>query len=249
MIIIIPGAAGRIGFTLSKYLFDKGHKLILGEISNKNISFLKKNFKNSEQVLYFKSDLTKQKNIINFINWGIKKFGKIDCAVNCLYPKSKNWSQDIGKINQINLDKFLSINLGSTIIFSQEILKIFVKFKSGNLINISSIQGVQSPKFDHYKNLNMTSPVQYSVTKSAIISLTKYLAKYYGKKKIRVNSISPGGILDNQPKVFKNRYKKSCLTKGLLDPIDLCATIDLLISNKSQYLNGQNIIIDDGWSL
>ncbi len=95
----------------------------------------------------------------------------------------------------------------------------------------------------------MTSPIEYSAVKSGIISITKYLAKYCGKKNIRVNCITPGGILDNQPKIFKQKYKKSCLNKGLLDSADLNGTILYLLSEESKYVNGQNIIIDDGWSL
>ena len=249
MIIIIPGAGGRIGFELSKYLFSQGHKLILGENNETQIKLLKKFFKESEKVAIYKSDLTRQKNIINFIRFGLKKFKKIDCAVNCLYPKTKNWNQKIGKISEKKLSNFLTSNLGSTIIFSQEIIKVFMRLKGGKLLNISSIQGVYAPKFEHYEKLNMQSPIQYTAAKTSIIGITKYLAKFYGKNNIYVNCLSPGGILDNQKKRFLKNYRKSCLTKGLLNARDVCETIDFLISKKSNYINGQNLIIDDGWGL
>ena len=78
----------------------------------------------------------------------------------------------------------------------------------GKIIFISSIQGVRSPKFDHYKGLKMTSPVEYSVIKSGVISLTSYLAKLYKKNKIIVNCVSPGGIRDKQHNKFIKRYIK-----------------------------------------
>ena len=93
------------------------------------------------------------------------------------------------------------------------------------------------------------SPIEYSASKAGIINMTKYLAKYFKKKNIRVNCISPGGILDNQPEAFLKKYKKDCLSKGMLDPKDLCGTLNFLLSEDSRYINGQNIIIDDGWSL
>ena len=249
MVIIIPGAGGKIGFALTNYLFNKGHKLILGDNSKKQIELLKRKFKNSSRIILYRGDLTKQKNILKFIKTGIKRFKTINCAVNCLYPKSKNWNQKIGNIDEHSLGNFLKENLGSTIIFSQEIIKVFLKNGEGKLVNISSIQGVSAPKFDHYNNLNMDSPLQYTATKSSIIGLTKYLAKYYGKKNITVNCLSPGGIKNNQEKKFVKKYKNSCLIKGLLDAKDICGTIDFLISKNSNYINGQNIIIDDGWSL
>ena len=119
----------------------------------------------------------------------------------------------------------------------------------GNLIHLSSIQGSSSPKFNHYEGTNMISPIEYSAMKAGIISLTKYLAKLYKKDNIRVNCISPGGIIDSQPVKFKNNYKKDCGSKGLLDADDLVGAMLYLISDDSKYMNGQNIIIDDGWSL
>ena len=79
--------------------------------------------------------------------------------------------------------------------------------------------------------------------------LIKYVVKYSSNKNLRLNCISPGGILDNQNKIFTKRYKKDCISKGLLEPKDLLSAFDFLLSNKSSFINGQNIIIDDGWSL
>ena len=95
----------------------------------------------------------------------------------------------------------------------------------------------------------MSSPVEYSVIKAGLISLTAYLAKLYKKNRITVNCVSPGGIKDNQPKKFMKRYLNSCGTKGLLEPNDIVGAIIFLLSNSSEFINGQNLIIDDGWSL
>lgn len=95
----------------------------------------------------------------------------------------------------------------------------------------------------------MTSPIEYSAVKSGIISITKYLAKLYKKNNIRINCISPGGIIDGQPKKFLKNYLKSTGTKGMLEPEDLNSAISFLLSDDSRYVNGQNIVIDDGWSL
>ncbi len=95
----------------------------------------------------------------------------------------------------------------------------------------------------------MTTPVEYVAIKSALISLTKYMAKYFKGMNIRVNSISPGGILDNQNEMFVNKYNDYCLNKGMLNIEDLSGTIVFLLSDMSKYINGQNIIVDDGFTL
>ena len=84
---------------------------------------------------------------------------------------------------------------------------------------------------------------------ATIIAITKYLAKSFKGKNIRVNCISPGGVYNEQDDRFVERYKVSCLNKGLLDPEDLLGIVEFLLSDSSMAINGQNIIVDDGWSL
>ena len=106
-----------------------------------------------------------------------------------------------------------------------------------------------APRFELYNNTEMTMPVEYAAIKSALIHFTKYLAKYLKGKNIRVNSISPGGILDNQPEEFLLKYKKFCLNKGMLDPNNISGTLNFLLSDMSELINGQNIVVDDGFAL
>ena len=246
--IIITGGAGRIGSTLAADLIKHDHNVLLGDINNSKLLKIKKKL-NSKNIEIFQGDLTTKKNIDRFIKFGVKKFKNIHAAVHCSYPTSKKWGARLEDLQEIHLKNDLQNQLGGSIIFSQRIMKYFLKKKKGNLILISSIQGIQAPKFDHYKNLNMTSPIEYSAIKSGIISITKYLSKYYKNKNIRINCVSPGGIKDNQPKLFTKRYRQSCNTKGLLDGEDVSKLILFLLSDKSKYITGQNLIIDDGWSL
>ena len=246
--IIVTGGAGRIGSALAADLIKYGHKVLLGDINNSKLLKIKKKL-NSKNIETFQGDLTTKNNIDRFIKFGVKKFKNIHAAVHCSYPTSKKWGARLEDLEEIHLKNDLQNQLGGSIIFSQRIMKYFLKQKKGNLILISSIQGIQAPKFNHYKNLNMTSPIEYSAIKSGIISITKYLSKYYKNKNIRINCVSPGGIKDNQPKLFTKRYRQSCNSKGLLDGEDISKLILFLLSDKSKYITGQNLIIDDGWSL
>ena len=246
--IIVTGGAGRIGSALAADLIKYGHKVLLGDINNSKLLKIKKKL-NSKNIETFQGDLTTKNNIDKFIKFGVRKFKNIDAAVHCSYPTSKKWGARLEDLEEIHLKNDLQNQLGGSIIFSQRIMKYFLKQKKGNLILISSIQGIQAPKFNHYKNLNMTSPIEYSAIKSGIISVTKYLSKYYKNRNIRINCISPGGIKDNQPKLFTKRYRQSCNSKGLLDGEDISKLILFLLSDKSKYITGQNLVIDDGWSL
>ena len=82
-----------------------------------------------------------------------------------------------------------------------------------------------------------------------MIHLTAYMAQLFKGQQIRVNCISPGGILDQQPTSFLNAYKANALNKGMLDASDLTGTLVFLLSDNSKYINGQNIVVDDGFIL
>tara|TARA_B110000014_G_C20081734_1_gene565330 strand:+ start:621 stop:1358 length:738 start_codon:yes stop_codon:yes gene_type:complete len=240
-IILVLGSEGSVGKPLVNTLLKKNYSVIA--VDNK---FIKETRRTN--YYYIKSDVTKKNNLKNlFIK--INKIGKLYAAINCLYPRTKTWGTKFESLDTSKIQDHLYFQLGLPILISKEICKHFLNSGSGKLINISSIQGISAPKFDHYKNTKMISPIEYSIAKSGIISLTKYLAKYYKGKKILVNCVSPGGIKLNQPLNFKKKYNKACNSKGLLDGIDIVNTIMFLISEKSNFITGQNIIIDDGWSL
>lgn len=179
----------------------------------------------------------------------IKSMGKIDALVNCAYPRNKNYVRDFLEVEFQDFCENINIHLGGYFLTCQQFIKFFLKQRHGNIINFSSIYGVIPPRFEIYENTKMIMPVEYAAIKSAIIHLTKYMAKYLKGKNIRVNCISPGGILDKQPEVFLSSYRKYCLNKGMLDKSDVVGIVIFLLSDLSMYINGQNIIVDDGFSL
>jgi len=242
--VLILGANGRIGFELSKYFLQKKFKVLAVDKI-----FSKINHLSSRNLSKIKLDLSSDKNQ-NLLIRKISSLKKIDGIVYSLYPKTKSWGVNFEKINEKHLKENLYYQLGIPLLFLKNIYKFLIKKEEkSSIVLISSIQGVKAPKFHHYKNLNMSSPIEYSASKAGIIAITTYLAKYIKNKNLRINCVSPGGIFDNQKKEFIRRYKKDCISKGLLDPKDLCETINFLISKESFYIRGQNIIIDDGWSL
>ncbi len=243
MNIILSGGNGRLGKTISSYLINKGHKVVIGDLN-----FEKKIISKLKNLYFYKSDLTKEKNIKDFIKFSQKILGTIDAFIHCSYPKTKDWGNSLKKLKQRSLNKNLNDHLGSSIIFAKTLISYFLKQKKGNIIFFSSIYGVSSPRFEDYTG-KIYSTVEYSAIKAGIISTAKYLAKYYKKKGLRINAISPGGIEDSQEKKFIKNYKKHCNSKGLLDSKDINGLVNFLLSDESKHINGQNITIDDGWSL
>lgn len=241
--VLVFGCNGLIGSKLVKSLLKSNYKVIgIDLVSNQKYK--------SDNFIFIKKNLNNERNIINLFKYLSTKKLFVNSFVNLIYPKSSQWGKKFGNLKLKYLNQDLSLQLGLQIFSLQELLKYYIKQKiKGKVVIVSSIQGSSAPKFSHYKSLKMTSPIEYSAIKAGLVSITGYLAKLYKGYDFNINCISPGGILDNQDKLFISRYKKDTLNKGLLDPDDLIGTIEFLISNKSKYINGQNIIIDDGWSL
>ena len=116
-------------------------------------------------------------------------------------------------------------------------------------MHISSIQGIAAPKFEHYQGTEMHSPIEYSAIKAGVISITQWLAKYFANQNIRVNCISPGGILGGQPELFLDAYRASCTNIGMLEAGQVSGLAAFLLSDASEAVNGQNFVVDDGRSL
>ena len=141
------------------------------------------------------------------------------------------------------------MNLGGYFICSQQFAKYFQKQGYGNIINIASIYGCIAPKFDIYDGLSVTMPVEYAAIKSALIHLSKFMAKTFKGMNIRVNCLSPGGIYDGHSEQFSNSYADKCLNKGMLAPSDMAGSLVFLLSDASTYVNGHNLVVDDGFIL
>ena len=249
--ILITGAAGRIGSAVAKEALKAQANVILADLASDKLNLLYKELSknNKQRVFSIHSDVSDKLGIDNLIKQSILKAGRIDGAVHSVYSTSIGWGDTFENLKSENLYKDLSMQLGGAIVFSQRILKYFQEQNGGDLIHISSIQGVQAPKFHHYEGTDMYSPVEYAAIKSGLIAVTKWLAKYHQNQGIRVNCVSPGGILDGQPKSFLEKYKQDCSNIGMLTSSQIASTIIFLLSPDAIAINGQNIIVDDGWTL
>jgi NAD(P)-dependent dehydrogenase (short-subunit alcohol dehydrogenase family) len=251
-IIIITGGAGLIGQEFVKAVVENKGIAVIADINKDMGKTIKDKLSvelNSNNIDFVEMNIISKTSINEAILSIHEKYGKIDALVNNAYPRNKNYGRDFFEVEYDDFTQNMGLNLGGYFLTSQQVSIYFKKQKYGNIINISSIYGVIPPRFEVYDNTQMTMPVEYAAIKSGLIHLTKYMSKYFKNMNIRVNTLSPGGILDNQNKNFINQYNEKCLNKGMLDKSDLKGTLVYLLSDMSKYVNGQNIIVDDGFSL
>lgn len=238
-VIIVTGGSGLLGSAFCNAILENNGIPIIADIQEVN-----------SEIESIQMDITNKSSILNAIKRIDQKYGRIDAVVNNAYPRNKSYGKAFFEIDINDFNENINMNLGGYFLTSQQFADYFKTQGYGNIINMSSIYGVSAPKFDLYDKTNMVGvPIEYAAIKSALIHLTKYMAKYFKGLNIKVNSISPGGIFDHQPESFLLKYQQHCLNKGMLDKNDLTGTLIYLLSDMSQYVNGQNIIVDDGFVL
>lgn len=194
-------------------------------------------------------DITNAESVATMMAETTRRHGRIDAVVNCAYPQQDAFGT---RFEDVAYDTFrgnVSRHLGAFFLVAQQALALFAHQGNGNLILFSSVYGVMNPRFELYDGTAMTKEVEYSVVKAGLIHMTGYLAKYYKGQGIRVNCISPGGVFNDQNPDFLARYNAHCNSKGMMDPQDLAGTTLFLLSDASAAINGQNIVVDDGFSL
>ncbi|MDB2630022.1 oxidoreductase [Luminiphilus sp.] len=246
---LVAGAAGLLGATLVKELLAHGAAVVAVDISlerlNRRMAALGITADNPN-VIRQKIDLADE----IALKAMFAELDGLNGAINCSYPRNKNYGKHFFDVTLGDFNENISLNLGSSFLFMQHCAAYFKRHETPfSLVNVSSVYGVMAPKFEIYDNTPMTMPVEYAAIKAALLHLSKYVAAYVADSRFRVNSVSPGGIFDHQPNNFLEAYKNKTLGKGMLDVDDVIGSIIYLFSDYARHVNGQNIVVDDGFIL
>jgi NAD(P)-dependent dehydrogenase (short-subunit alcohol dehydrogenase family) len=249
--IVITGGCGLLGWEFAKSLSKIGNKILILDNSKKKIFERKKDI-NNKNIIFFYCDITKKVNVKKIVSKIIQKEKKIDILINnaCINysPKylGKRDNNSFLNFTSERFDKEIDVGLKGSIICCQVIGKYMLKNKYGIIINIGSDLSIKAPDQSLYSHLNTTKPITYSIIKTAIHGLTIYLASLWGSKGIRVNTLSPGGIYNNQNKTFYKKLIKKIPLNRMANYNEYNEVIKFLCSDGSAYMNGHNLIVDGG---
>lgn len=239
-IVILTGASGLIGKATRAHLLLNGAKVISVD----------KNISTNQESLSYNYDITNEKEIDSLLVEVMNTYGRIDGLVSLAYPRTKDWGL---KFEDIPLDSWrenVDMQMNSVFYICQQVLEIMRKQQKGSIVNIASIYGVVGNDFTLYEGYGGTSPAAYSAIKGGIINFSRYIASYYGKYNIRVNCVSPGGILDEtkQQPSFIKRYSEKSPLKRLGNPEEIAPAITFLLSDEASFITGHNLMVDGGWT-
>lgn len=237
-VIIVSGGSGLLGKPMVKHLTENGAIVINAEIN------IETNINDGR----FQCDVTSPQSVKNLIDSVYEAHGRIDGLVNNAYPKTKDWGVKFEDVTLESWQKNVDMQLNSVFMICQMVLKKMQIQQFGSIVNIGSIYGVVGNDFTIYEGYGGTSPAAYSAIKGGLINFTRYLASYYGKDKIRVNCVSPGGIIDNQNPSFIERYEYKSPLKRMGQPYEIAPAVTFLLSDEASFITGHNLMVDGGWT-
>ena len=251
-VVLLVGASGLLGKQYSESLSKSGANVVLADLNFSECKKLESSLKKKFDVtpLSVKVDITKKQSINEMVKKVMKRYSKIDILINnAIFPEGpKERSIEFENFSLSVWNKVLSVNLTGVFLTSQEVGKIMVKQKRGNIINISSIYGLTGADQRIYRKSKLNSSPAYAVTKSGILNLTRYLASYWHDKGIRVNTLSLGGVKNDQDAIFVKNYSYKTMMGRMASKYDYSGAILFLASNASSYMTGSNLVVDGGWT-
>jgi len=251
-VVVVTGGAGRLGRAFCAGIVREGAIVVVADTATKAAEqvaadLCKQYGAQAATVASF--DITRVDQINEAIEQLHERFGRIDSIVNNAYPRNERYGAKFEDVTYSDFVENVSLHLGGYFLAAQQFCAYFVRQGYGNVVNLGSIYGVVAPRFEIYTNTSLTMPVEYSAIKAGVVHLTRYLAQYFKQKGIRVNALSPGGVQAEQPPGFVQQYGVYSAGNRMLDSTDIVGALIFLLAPASAHITGQNIVVDDGWTL
>ena len=243
-IILVTGGAGNYGKCIVEGMAEADGTVIIASRNINNVKDVVSQFREKGlNVHAMQVDQGNHSSIMALKNEIINQFGKLDVFVNNAVTRPMRGYED-------SIDNFaesMRVNAVGAMDILREMAALIEQGGGGSIINIASMMGMYGPDLSNYEGTNMGDPPpDYFFHRAGLINLTRYLAKIYASKNIRVNSVSPGGLFNDQPERFLDNYCKKVPAGRMANNDDIKGIMVLLASHAGAYINGENILMDGG---
>jgi NAD(P)-dependent dehydrogenase (short-subunit alcohol dehydrogenase family) len=241
-VAIVTGGAGQLGTAIVEGLEARGARVAVFDVATDR----------------FRVDVTDRAAVEAAADGVARELGDPHILVNAaaLDSPPDAPAEEVGPVEsypEASFDRVMDVNVKGTFIACQVVGARMAQAGRGSIVNISSIYGMLSPVQDVYEfrrrgGEQFFKPVAYSVSKSAIYNLTRYLATYWAKSGVRVNTLTLAGVANDQPAEFVDAYTQRLPLGRMADVGEVVGPVVFLASDASSYVTGANLVADGGWS-
>jgi NAD(P)-dependent dehydrogenase (short-subunit alcohol dehydrogenase family) len=241
-VAIVTGGAGQVGGEIARGLEVHGARVASFDLESEP----------------YRVDVTDRGAIEKATKRVVRELGAPDVLVNAAALDSPPDAppDEVGPVEsypEASFDEIMDVNVKGTFLACQVIGARMAEAGRGSIVNISSIYGMLSPVQDLYDFRRSSGepffkPVAYSVSKSALYNLTRYLATYWAKSGVRVNTLTLAGIWNDQPQEFVDAYTERMPLGRMAEANEIVGPVIFLASDASSYVTGANVVVDGGWS-
>lgn len=263
-IIIVTGGAGLLGEMHAEAILEAEGTPIILDMNQERIDEVVHRLKDKykKELSGYICDITKKEKIEEILNIVLKNYGRLDGLVNNAannpkIGKDQN-SKTLERFENMSLDfwnKDIEVGLTGTFLCCQVFGNYMASKKTGVILNFASDLAVIAPDQRLYRQEGLAEdsqpvkPVTYSVVKTGVLGLTRYLSTYWAENNVRVNSISPGGVFNGQDEVFLGRVSERIPLGRMANRDEYKSSVVYLLSEASSYMTGANLVIDGGRSV
>ena len=260
-VAIVTGGAGLLGYEHGAILASAGARVVLLDLprADPEASARRLSDEYGSESLGIASDITSETSLQDARAQILEKFGRVDILINnaANNPKVEDGNTTWSRLENFPLeiwDADIRVGLTGAFLCSRLFGAEMARCRSGVILNVASDLALIAPDQRLYRveglpeDQQPVKPVTYSVVKTALIGLTRYLATYWSGANIRVNAISPGGVFNSQSDVFLSRLKQLIPMARMANRNEYHGAILFLCSDASSYMTGANLVIDGGRS-
>jgi len=264
-VVLVVGGRGYLGREFCQKLRSQNATVVSADLPNLSKTANKAEFNGKfDDIKQLDIDVTNKKSISSVVGLILEKFGRLDTLIYSVTTKPDDFYMPFTECSLEGWQSVIRVELDGLFLVSQEVGRFMEEKAQGNMIFISSIYGVVGNDQRIYKGSNLAglyadqkggedkqifSHSVYPVVKGGVISLTRYLAAYWGEKNIRVNCVSPGGVYHKgENEEFLKKYSERVPLGRKADVDEISSSVVYLSSDEASYVTGQNLIIDGGWT-
>jgi NAD(P)-dependent dehydrogenase (short-subunit alcohol dehydrogenase family) len=249
-VAVITGGLGQLGRVYTDGLAARGMRVAVFDVAAEPGG--------EGDVRHFRVDVTDRESVESATADVIGAWGAPHLLVNnaALDSPPDAPPEEVGPFEtypEASFDEVMDVNVKGVFLCCQAVGAAMAEAGRGSIVNISSVYGLLSPPQDLYEfrrraGETFFKPVAYSVSKSALLNLTRYLATYWAQAGVRVNTLTLGGIYAEQPQEFLDAYGARVPLGRMAEAGEALGAVVFLASDASSYVTGANLVVDGGWS-